>query len=113
MTIAISALSAMGAASLSLASNCPTSISPATAECLSNNADAAFQQNYMNDYINQKSNSGSSYSSGSGISQDNSNTNYSAPAPSNQTQTQQATQSTNTNNNTNDNTSTHKPFSWY
>jgi len=54
VAITICALSAMGIASVSLASSCPTTISPATSTCLSNAADATFQQNYATDYLNQK-----------------------------------------------------------
>lgn len=52
VAIAISALSVMSVASLSFA-DCPTTISPSTATCLSKEADATFQSNYNVDYANQ------------------------------------------------------------
>lgn len=62
--LAVTAISVLGVASISLASGCPTSISPATATCLSNTADQTFQTNYQNDYLKQSGGSvGSTYQS--------------------------------------------------
>ena len=96
IAVAISAISVMGVASLSFASNCPTTLSPSTAACLSNAADAAFQSNYNVDYANQGGGGmGSSRQAGN-----TTNAFYSAPqqqAPSFSSTSSSSSNSNNTN----------------